>query len=179
MIGLSTPARMEHMDLRTEHRYDADPASVFAMFTDEAFLARKAQATGALRHEGSVDHDGDRVTVRLLRVMPPEVPDFIRRFIGDTIDLDQTEVWEPAAADGSRTGSIRITMGGAPVHLTGGLRLAPTETGSLTSVDAEIKAAIPLFGGKIEQAVHDALLQAVRIEEETGRAWLDGNRSGS
>jgi Protein of unknown function (DUF2505) len=164
------------MDLRTEQRYDADPATVFDMLTDEAFLARKAQATGALRHEGSVDRDGDRVTVRLLRVMPPEVPDFVRRFVGDSIDLDQTDVWEPAAADGSRTGSIRITMGGAPVQLTGSMRLAPSGAGSKASIDAQIKAAIPLFGGKIEKAVHDALLQAVRVEEETGRAWLDGKR---
>jgi uncharacterized protein YndB with AHSA1/START domain len=168
---------MEHMDLRTEQRYDADPATVFAMLTDEAFLALKAQAVGALRHEGSVNRDGDRVTVRLLRVMPPDVPDLIRRFVGDTIDLDQTDIWEAAAADGSRTGSIRITMGGAPVQLTGGMRLMPTETGSLTSIDAQIKAAIPLFGSKIETAVHDALLQAVQIEESVGREWLDGHRS--
>jgi Protein of unknown function (DUF2505) len=169
---------MELMDLRTEQRYDADPSTVFAMLTDEAFLALKAQATGALRHEGSVDRDGDRVTVRLLRVMPPDVPDLVRRFVGDTINLDQTDIWEPAATDGSRTGSIRITMGGAPVQLTGGMRLTRTEMGSQTSIDAEIKAAIPLFGGKIEKAVHDALVQAVRIEENVGREWLDGHRGG-
>jgi uncharacterized protein YndB with AHSA1/START domain len=164
------------MDLRTEQHYDADPSTVFAMLTDEAFLTRKAEATGALRHEGSVNRDGDRATVRLLRVMPPEVPDFVRRFIGDTIDLEQVDTWEPAGADGSRTGSIRISMGGAPVQLTGVMRLTPTETGSRTNTDAEIKAAIPLFGGKIEQAVHDALLQAAQIEESVGRAWLDGKR---
>ena len=165
------------MDLRTEQRYNADPVTVFAMLTDEAFLALKAQATGALRHQRSVDRDGDRVTVRLLRVMPPDVPDFVRRFVGDTIDLDQTDLWEPAAADGSRTGSIRISMGGAPVQLTGDMRLTPTDAGSLTSIDAQIKAAIPLFGGKIEKAVHDALLQAVQIEENVGREWLDGHRN--
>jgi Protein of unknown function (DUF2505) len=167
---------MEHMDLRTEQRYDADPPTVFAMFTDEAYLSRKAQATNALRHEGSVVRDGDRVTVRLLRVMPPDVPDLVRGFVGDTIDLEQTDVWEPASSDGSRTGSIRIIMGGLPVQLTGAMRLAPAPMGSQATIDAQIKAAIPLFGGKIEQAVHDALLQAVRIEESVGRAWLDGQR---
>ena len=40
------------MDLRTEQRYDADPSTVFAMFTDEAFLVpqgsshRRAAARG-------------------------------------------------------------------------------------------------------------------------------------
>lgn len=165
------------MDLRTDLRYDADPVTVFAMLTDEAFLARKAEATGAVRHRASVTRDGDRVTVRLLRVMPPEVPDFVRRLVGDTIDLDQVDVWEPAARDGSRTGSIRIGMAGAPVTLTGGMSLVPAGSGSAATVDGRIKASVPLVGGKIERAVHDALVRAVRIEERVGRAWLAGERS--
>lgn len=164
------------MDLRTELHFDADPATVFAMLTDEAYLARKAEATGAVRHDVSVQRDGDRVTVRLLRVMPPEVPDVVRRFVGDTIDLDQTDVWEPAAANGSRTGSIRIGMGGAPVSLAGGMTLVPSAAGSTATIDAKVKASIPLLGGKIEKAVHDAVVQAARVEERVGRAWLGGGR---
>jgi Protein of unknown function (DUF2505) len=165
------------MDLRSELHYDADPATVFTMLTDQAFLARKAEATGAVRHEASVSRHGDRVTVRLLRVLPPEVPDFVRRFVGDTIDLDQVDVWEPAASDGSRTGSIRIMMAGAPVTLTGGMSLVPSGVGTATSIDGRVKASVPLVGGKIERAVHDALVKAARIEEQVGRAWLAGERS--
>lgn len=165
------------MDLRTELHYDADPVTVFAMLTDEGFLARKAEATGAVRHEASVARDGDRVTVRLLRVLPPEVPDFVRRFVGDTIDLDQVDVWEAAAPDGSRTGSLRIDMAGAPVTLTGGMTLVRSGNGSAATVDGKIKASVPLVGGRIEKAVHDALVQAARIEEKAGRAWLAGERA--
>ncbi len=165
------------MDLRTELRFDTDPATVFAMFTDEAYLARKAEATGAVRHEASVTNDGDRVTVRLLRVMPPDVPDFLRRFVGETIDLDQRDVWEAASPDGSRSGSIRIDLGGAPVNLTGGMTLVGSATGTVTTVDATVKASIPLVGGRIEKAVHDAVVHAARIEEQVGRSWLAGDRS--
>ncbi|MGH8823488.1 MAG: DUF2505 domain-containing protein [Jiangellaceae bacterium] len=165
------------MDLRTELRFDTDPVTVFAMFTDQAYLARKAEATGAVRHEASVARAGDRVTVRLLRVMPPDVPDLLRRFVGETIDLDQTDVWEPASADGSRTGSIHIDMGGAPVNLTGGMTLIGTAGGAAATVDAKVKASIPLVGGRIEKAVHDAVVHAARIEEQVGRAWLAGDRS--
>lgn len=164
--------------MRSEQRFDADPVAVFAMFTDEEFLARKAQATGALRHEASVRRTGDQVSVRLLRVMPPQVPDLVRRFVGDTIELDQVDEWGTAAADGSRTGTIRITMSGAPVRLTGGMRLVPAGAGSAVSVDAQLTASVPLFGGKIEKAVYDVLLEAARIEETLGQAWLDGQRSG-
>ena len=165
------------MDLRTELYYDADPVVVFAMLIDEAFVARKAQATGAIRHQASVSRDGDRVTVRLLRVMPPEVPDLIRRFVGETVELDQIDVWEPAAADGSRTGSIRIGMAGEPVTLTSGMTLIRSVGGSSTIIDAKVKASVPLVGGRIERAVHDAIARAARIEEQVGRAWLAGEGS--
>jgi Protein of unknown function (DUF2505) len=165
------------MDLRTQLRFDTDPVTVFAMFTDEAYLARKAGATGAVRHEASVTRLGDHVTVRLLRVMPPDVPDFLRGFVGETIDLDQIDVWQPASSDGSRTGSIRIEMGGAPVQLTGGMTLVGTAAATAATIDARVKASIPLVGGRIEKAVHDAVVHAARIEEQVGRAWLAGDRS--
>ena len=165
------------MDLRTQLRFDTDPVTVFAMFTDEAYLARKAGATGAVRHEASVTRLGDHVPVRLLRVMPPDVPDLLRSFVGETIDLDQTDVWQPASSDGSRTGSIRIEMGGAPVQLTGGMTLVGTAAATAATIDARVKASIPLVGGRIEKAVHDAVVHAARIEEQVGRAWLAGDSS--
>lgn len=160
------------MDLRTYLRFDADPATVFDMFIDEEYLARKTKAANAIRHEAKVTRNGDKVTVRLLRVMPPDVPDFVRRFVGDTIDLDQTDVWEPAAADGSRNGTITIDMVGAPVTFRGTLRLEPSGSGSVTTIDGKIKASVPFVGGKIEQAVHGGLMEAAKREQEVGQAWL-------
>lgn len=160
------------MDLRTELRFDADPATVFAMLTDEDYIGRKARAANAIRHEVSVTRNGDQVTIRLLRVMPPDVPDFVRRFVGDTIDLHQTDVWGPAAPDGSRNGTIAIDMAGAPVTLRGTLRLEPDGRGSVTSVEGKIKASVPFVGGKIEQAVHGGLVEAAKREEQVGQTWL-------
>ena len=160
------------MDLRTQLRFDADPATVFAMLTDEEYIGRKARAANAIRHEVSVIRDGDQVTIRLLRVMPPDVPDFVRRFVGDTIDLQQTDGWEPAAPDGSRTGTIAIDLVGAPVTLRGTLSLTSDGTGSVMSIAGKIKASVPLVGGKIEQAVHGGLMEAARREEQVGKEWL-------
>src|SRR5215207_8414236 len=47
-------ATMHAMDQRFELRYVADPAAVFAMITDEGFLAKKLVAIGALSHEVAV-----------------------------------------------------------------------------------------------------------------------------
>jgi uncharacterized protein YndB with AHSA1/START domain len=164
------------MDLRSELRFDADPATVFAMLTDEAFIARKTTAAKALRHTVSVARDGDRVVIELLRVMPPDVPDFVRRFVGETIDVKQTDVWQPAASDGSRSGTIRLEMSGAPVTCSGTLRLVGAGGRTTVTVSGNVRAAVPLFGGKIEQAVCEGLTEAAKIEEQVGQAWLAERR---
>ncbi len=160
------------MDLRTQLRFDADPADVFAMLVDEDFIARKVRAANAIGHNVKVTRADDQVTIRLLRQMPPDVPDFLRRLVGRTIDLDQTDVWRPAAPDGSRHGTIAIDMVGKPVTLRGTMRLHRDGGVTVTTVNAKIKASVPLMGGKIEDAIHGGLLEAAKREEEVGRAWL-------
>jgi hypothetical protein len=92
--------------------------------------------------------------------------------VGDTIDLQQTDVWGPAALDGSRTGTIAIDLVGAPVTLRGTLSLIPDGAGSVMSIAGKIKASVPFVGGKIEQAVHGGLIEAARREEQVGKEWL-------
>ncbi|SEE25948.1 DUF2505 domain-containing protein [Jiangella alba] len=164
------------MDLNSELRFDADPAAVFAMLTDEAYIEKKTMAANAIRHQASVRRDGDRVTIDLLRVMPPDVPDFVRRFVGETIDIKQRDTWGPAAADGSRDGSIELEMSGAPVRATGTMRLAANGATTVLTIKALLKASVPLVGGKIEQAVHQGLMHAVKVEERVGNDWLAGKR---
>lgn len=164
------------MDLYSELHYDADPITVFSMLTDEAFIARKTTAAKALRHEISVSRDGDRVTIELLRVMAPDVPDFLRRFVGDTIDIKQTDAWGAAANDGSRSGEITLTMAGAPVTCTGKMTLANKNSQTVVTISGVVKASIPLLGSKIEKAVHEGLVETAKIEEQVGRAWLSGRR---
>ncbi|HSK26716.1 MAG TPA: DUF2505 domain-containing protein [Jiangellales bacterium] len=164
------------MHLRTELTYDAPPDEVFAMLTDDEFVARKAQATGALSYVIDITDDTHRVTVELRRVMPPVVPDYVRRFVGDTVDIDQTDVWEPPV-DGTRKGTFTAKIAGAPVSMTGTLTLRPGAAGhSVEVVEADVKAGVPFIGGKIEKAVGEAVLLAARKEEEVGRDWLAGRR---
>lgn len=162
------------MDVHSELRFDADPARVFAMLTDETYVERKTLAANALRATASVKRDGENTTIHLTRVMPPDVPDFVRRFVGETIDITQVDVWGPAATDGSRDGTIQLDMVGAPVTCTGRMRLAPNGAGTTVTIEGTLKASVPLFGGKIEQAVLEGLTEAAKIEEKVGRAWLDG-----
>jgi hypothetical protein len=63
-------------------------------------------------------------------------------------------------------------MGGAPIHLEGNISLAQGGHGSIETIEADLRARIPILGAKIEQAAAPAIQSAIRVEEETGEAWL-------
>jgi uncharacterized protein YndB with AHSA1/START domain len=162
--------------LKAELRYDAGPAEVFAMLTNPAFQERKLAATGALAHEVEVAHrDDGGAVVTTSRTMPTDqVPDLVRNLVGPTLTIVQVEDWGPAGADGGRSGTVTAEVSAAPVRLTGTLRLAAAGAGTVESLDAELKARMPIIGGRIERAAEPAITLAVEVEEREGRAWLAG-----
>lgn len=147
---------------------------VFDMMTDEQYVRLKAEAMGALEHdvEVAVGADG-RAMIRLQRTLPAIVPEFVRPFVGETIEVVQTEHWDPARPDGSRRGRLTAQISNAPVRLNGNLSLDPNgRSGSVHRVDADVKAKVPFVGGKIEKAIGDVILMAARKEEQVGGQWL-------
>lgn len=161
------------MQVSAQITYPAAPEAVFAMLTDEAFLAQVCTATGAVRHEvGVVLADGGaRVTTR--RELPTDqVPDFVRRFVGDTLTVVRVDTWAAAGADGSRRGEMAVEIAGAPVRLTGTLALTPDGATTVEDVDGDLKASVPLVGGKVEKATEPAIRSGLRKEEQLGKAWL-------
>lgn len=164
------------MEFTREYTYDAPPAAVFAMFADEAFVQRRLVATGALSTKVELVPEGDGLRITTNRVLPPHVPDFIRKLVGDSIDLDEVEVWGGPAPDGSRTGTITVSISGAPVRLDGATALRPTATGTVYTINGTVKAAVPLLGRRIESATSPAVTGALDKEAEVGRAWLAGDR---
>lgn len=162
------------MDVRTELRYGAEPKAVFTMITDEAFLARKSVATGALSHEVSSTPTADGgVSTRVDRVLPAVVPDFVRKFVGETLRVVQTDTWGPEQPDGSRAGTFDVEISGAPGTMRGSLTLQPDGGGgSVQRFDGDVKIAVPFVGSKIEKSAAEAVLAAVKKEGEVGRAWL-------
>ena len=162
------------MRLSAEIHYDADPATVFAMLTDGDFQERKCAATGALDHEVEIEeYDDGSAAIRTSRTMPTDqVPDFVRTFVGQTLTVVQVDDWQPAAADGSRDGTVVVEIKGAPVRLAAAMTLRPDGAGSRETIDGDLKASVPLLGGRIEKAVEPALKAAIRVEQREGTAWL-------
>lgn len=161
------------MKISATFDYAATPQEVFAMLADEDFQARKCAATGALRHSVSVSTQGERTVIVSHRDLPTQdFPDFVRSLVGATLAVVETQDWGPPGPDGARQGRLTVDIVGAPIDLAGTLSLAPDGRGSVESIDGDLKARIPLIGGKIEQAAAPAIESAIRAERETGQAWL-------
>ena len=166
------------MRLSAEIRYDADPATVFGMLTDADFQERKCAATGALDHEVEIDeYDDGSAAIRTSRTMPTDqVPDFVRTFVGQTLRVVQVDDWQPAAPDGSRDGTAVVEIKGAPVRLAAAMTLQADGAGTRQTIDGDLKASVPLIGGRIEKAIEPALQAAIRVEQREGRGWLAASR---
>ena len=162
------------MQVSAEIRYDADPRTVFAMITDPAFQRAKCEATGSLEHEVRVDARTDGgVVVFSRRTMPTDqVPDFVRSLVGATVHLEETQTWHPVTPEGERTGVIVVQIQGAPVRFTASTALSEDGTGTHQPIEGELKASVPLFGGRIERAAEPAVRAAIRVEQRTGTTWL-------
>ena len=153
--------------------YDATPAAVFSMLTDPAFQEAKCLEGGALRHESAVTPTGEGARIVTRRDLPADdLPAFVRSVVGERLSVTETYEWGGAAGDGSRDGSLVVEVSGAPVALRAKVRLAPDGHGTGMAINGDLKASIPLVGGRVEKAAAPAVVHAIHDEERVGRRWL-------
>ena len=150
--------------------YDAPLADVDAMLMDQDFRERVCDAQGAIRKSVTITEDDDGVTVLVDQVQTAEgIPGFARKFVGDEINLVQTESWFDA-----ENARVEVVIPGKPGEMTGTISLS--ESGGVTTerLEMTIKVNIPLVGGKIENLIADLLRAALKAENAVGRDYLSG-----
>jgi hypothetical protein len=154
-------------------RYDAAPADVFAMITTPDFQHQVCRATGAIDHSVDIEDAGGGATITTTRTLPgDDLPDFVRKFVGSTLHVMRVDHWGAADESGARTGTVVVEIKGAPVRLTGSIALTSDGSGSAQRVDGDLKASVPLVGGKIEKTAEPAIRAAIAKEQEIGNGWL-------
>lgn len=154
------------MKLTARQSYPADPATVHAMLTDEAFLDRAAVEMGAVEHSVAVTADTTTVDAAL------QAPAPVRAFLGPHLRLRTETTWGLAAGDGSRSGALRITVPGSPVLVRATARLAPAASGTTIEYEGDLDVSVPLLGPAIEQQAAPEVLAALAAQERAGRRWL-------
>jgi hypothetical protein len=81
-----------------------------------------------------------------------------------------TQVWRGHEA------SYEIETPGKPTQVRGTATISPNGTGSTLTYDLDVKAKVPLIGGKLEKLVVDLTTEGLDTEQTVGAAWLAGER---
>lgn len=154
------------MDIATRLDFAADPDSVFAMMTDQAFLEEVCTASESISSDASVSGS----TTRTSRTLA--APASAARFTGAQLTINDEVAWDGAGPAGARTADLTMTVLGQPVTLRGTLKLAPGGRGTVVDLTGELKVAIPLLGKKLEQSAAPAVMAGFRTQQQVGDRWL-------
>ncbi|MBO1750982.1 DUF2505 domain-containing protein [Actinotalea sp. BY-33] len=162
------------MHVSVQTTYDAGIDDVAAMLADEEFVATKVRATGATSQQVDVvGTSAEAFTVTTRRHMPStDIPAQFRSVVGASVEVRQVEAWE-GPEQGARRGTVVVEITGAPVRLSGTMRLVGEPDGSTTHhVEGELKASVPLFASAVEQATAGGIREAFAAEGRAGATWL-------
>jgi len=150
--------------------YDAPLAEVGGMLMDAAFREQVCDAQGAIRRTVTVGPDGGGMKVVIDSVQLAQgIPGFAKKFVGDEIQLVQTERWTDM-----ENGRVEVVIPGKPGQMTGTITLRESGGTTTETVDMDIRVNIPLVGGKIESLIADLLRKALKAENSVGRRYLAG-----
>jgi len=165
------------MKLSVRHAFSASVEQIFAAHIDQEVREQACRYSGALSYQVRVrTSDDGTAQVEVERVMPATVPDYVRKFVGDTITVRQVEDWSAPDGGGARRATIRVSMPGQPVMMAGTAQLSPDTNGCVEQVTGDVKVAIPLLGRRVEPEIVKVLEAALRIEHRVAEDWVRAQR---
>ncbi|MHB1067422.1 MAG: DUF2505 domain-containing protein [Candidatus Nanopelagicales bacterium] len=157
-----------------EQTFQADPAAVMAMLRDPDYIRAKCDRTGSLDTTVSVEHgpDGGWV-ITSVRVLPARLPSAVKRFVGDTITVTETQAWGAPGPDGtaSATGTVEFS---APMAFAATITLGAVGPATRVRTDGSFTASVPFVGGSIEGTAADLTRKYLDVEQAVGNEWLAG-----
>lgn len=155
-----------------ELSYDASPEEVYAMLADPSFRERVSLAREVVSFDVTLTPTGSGFTLVNDQIQPTAgLPSFAKKFAGETTQAIQREEWKDHSS-----GTLTIETPGKPTSMNGTITLSGSGGGTVERVDLEIKAKVPLIGGKLESLMADQVREGMDIEHQVGQAWLRGER---
>lgn len=158
---------------RHSHPMPAGVDEVFAVLASQRWAAAKAEhlrdGSTVKRYEQGADGS---VVLQISRDLPDGVPGFLERFLPADGKAGQTDSWGPDTGDGTRRGTWKADIPGAPAEVSGTMRLEPSGTGSAYVVEGTVTVRIPLVGGKAESFIADMTGKLTAKEAEVLRGLV-------
>lgn len=156
--------------------YDQPIATVLKMYTDRSYFERKYQDSGAwdvevLEHE----KNGNKFRIKCRFTMKSEVPlpDFAKKFIGESVTVVQQDAWDLD----KQTGRIDMDIKGAPLKVFTEMQLKEDGQGCANHLRWNVNCSIPLIGGKLEKVLSEDLQQKSRTDYQVSTKILRDYRA--
>jgi hypothetical protein len=160
------------MKFQHELTFDASVDDVRAMVLAPAYWDTVAQATGALSSKTTLTESGssvELVTDEQQKVVG--VPGFAKKFVGESTRSIKTLRWTGDNA------SFVVETPGKPTSLSGTASITAAGSSTTLRYDLDVKASVPLIGGKLEKLVADLTVEGFDKEHAAGVAWLAGGQA--
>ena len=161
------------MKFDDKHTFDKPAATVLRMFSDRAYFEKKYQALG-YKDVKVLEHAADakkfRIKVQYSAPNSAPVPDFAKKFLGETNVVTQSDTWDLER----KTGRLEAEIRGVPVKVAADMKLADEGAGSANSLKWNLSCGIPLLGGKLEQLVAGDIQAKAKTDLAKSREILKG-----
>jgi len=144
------------MKFEEKHTFDKPAATILRMYSDRSFFERKYKGSGAWDVEVLEHEKNDRkfrIKCRFNMKSDAPVPEFARKFIGESISVVQQDSWDLQAM----TGRLETEIKGMPVKISADMVLRDEGSGASNQLKWTVSCGIPLIGGKLEKVVAEDL----------------------
>lgn len=152
----------------------ASVEEVYAIITDESFRIETCTDQGATEYDVTIepnDRGGDTVTI--VRTMPADLPDFIKKLTGQTVTAKQVEQWSGPDDSGNRKAEVHLNIIGQPAEMKGSAAVVADGDHTSFVFDGDVKVAIPFIGKKIEPEIAKSILKSIRAEVALGNTKIN------
>ncbi|MGQ4596955.1 DUF2505 family protein [Nocardia sp. R6R-6] len=149
-------------------RYSHSPTAVRAAFANELYWKdRITEVGGAGARLESVTISSDHVRVEMVQAIAADkLPAAITAVRPGGLIIPRVEHWS------GDTAGFEARVEGAPAEVHGTITLSADGSGATVVVEGTIEVKIPLFGGKIENAIDEHLTELLKNEAEFTEAWI-------
>lgn len=157
--------------MRVVHEFQYDINLVFKTLTDPVFLKQRALTLGSLDARCSSDGTEPELQLSLVREREIDIPAVLSAFLKKTQTATTNESWTQDGEGFSCENSTEID--GAPLSITGNVRLTPSELGCIYTAHFETTAKI-MFGKKtLQQYAGKTIEKELELECEYTQTYLE------
>ncbi|MEO6882236.1 MAG: DUF2505 domain-containing protein [Mycobacteriaceae bacterium] len=162
------PRRISH-----DASYPCSPAELHAALTDPAYWRARVDAVGG--PGATLDDvrplDGGVEVALTQKVAAEHLPSIVSKIVSGDLSIARTEAWGPLEGS-SATGRTTAQVASTPAFVGSTAELSGDSDGCTVCTRGEVKVSVPLIGGRLEQAVSDAVLRLLQAEQKFTASWV-------